>query len=133
MSTRFGMLSKSVLIVAAVACSDSDPIGGGGGGGGGNCPANTICMTASTFSPSTRTVGVNVPVTWTNNSTVTHNVTFTTPSAALAVGNGNAGNINPADPSTSHQRQFAAAGNYPFHCTIHGSPTSGMRGSVTVQ
>lgn len=96
-------------------------------------------MTASTFTsaagPASNpavTVATNAAVTWTNDSGVIHNVTFDTPTAALGVGNGSAGNI-PDHSSGSNQRQFAAAGGYPFHCTIHGTATSGMRGTVTVQ
>lgn len=78
------------------------------------------------------TVAINAPVTWTNDSGVIHNVTFDTPAAALAVGAGGSGNI--ADHSSgSNQRQFATANSYPFHCTIHGTASSGMRGTVIVQ
>ena len=133
MSTISRLLGSS-LLVATVACGSSGPVdpgggGGGGGVGGGNCPANTICMTASAFSPDSRTVGVNVPVTWTNNSITAHNVTFDTPSAARAVGAGGSGNFN-APVSSSNQRQFATAGTYPFQCTIHGPS---MSGTVVVQ
>ena len=34
--------------------------------------------------------------------------------------------------SGTYQRTFADAGSFPYHCTIHGTATSGMRGSVTV-
>ena len=96
-------------------------------------------MSASVFSsaagPTSNpavTVNVNTPVTWTNDSGIGHNVTFDTPAAALAVGAGGSGNI--ADhTSGSNQRQFATANSYPFHCTIHGTATSGMRGTVIVQ
>lgn len=134
MSTICRVLGSSVLMVVATACgSDSPgPGNGGGGGGGGNCPANSICMTSSLFSPTSRTVAANAPVTWTNNSTTLHNVTFSTPTAALAVGAGGSGDFN-APASSSSQRQFAAAGSYAFHCTIHGTATSGMRGTVVVQ
>ncbi|HET6760776.1 MAG TPA: plastocyanin/azurin family copper-binding protein [Gemmatimonadaceae bacterium] len=96
-------------------------------------------MTASTFTSAagpagnpTVTVAANAAVTWTNDSGTIHNVTFATPTAALPVGAGGGGDI-PDHSSGSNQRRFAAAGSYPFHCTIHGTPTSGMRGSVTVQ
>jgi plastocyanin len=130
-------LVGSALIVTTVACGNSEPIdpgggGGGGGVGGGTCPANTICMTASAFTPNSRTVGANVPVTWTNNSNQGHNVTFIAPAAALAVGNGGSGSFN-APVSSSNQRQFATAGTHSFYCNIHGTPTSGMRGTVVVQ
>jgi plastocyanin len=89
-------------------------------------------MTASTFTPLSLTVGVNAALTWINDSGTAHDVVFDTPGAALGVGAGAGGNFQAPSPSTN-QRQFAAAGSYPFHCTIHGSPTSGMRGTAVVQ
>jgi len=94
--------------------------------------SSSFTTTASTTQPVTLTVATNTAVTWTNNSGVDHNVTFDTPASALAVGNGSSGNI-PLHGSGSNERQFAAAGSYPFHCTVHGTATSGMRGTVTVQ
>ena len=89
-------------------------------------------MTAGAFDPTSRTVAANTAVTWDNDSGLDHTVTFTTPTAALGVSGGAGGSFN-APASSNNQRQFAAAGTYAFHCTIHGTPTSGMRGSVVVQ
>jgi len=90
-------------------------------------------MTGSTFTTAagttTLTVAINTPVTWDNGSSVLHDVTFNTSSAALGVSGGSGGNI-PLHSSGSNQRQFAAAGNYPFRCQQH-SP--GMTGTVIVQ
>jgi plastocyanin len=89
----------------------------------------TSFYTAAGSSITTLNAAPNTPVTWTNDSGVLHDVTFDTPSAALAVGNGSSGNI-PAHSTGSNQRQFAVIGNYPFHCTIHGTV---MHGTVNVQ
>jgi plastocyanin len=133
----FGALS---LILTAGSCGGGStaPGGpGGGGGAGGPCPANTFCMGSSVFfTPVTSnnpslTVGANTAVTWTNGDGGPHDVIFTNPTAALAVGNGTSGSI-PEHTSGSNQRQFANPGTYPFHCSIHGTATSGMRGSVVV-
>ncbi len=40
---------------------------------------------------------------------------------------------NGADPPKSYQVTFAAAGTYKYYCSVHGSPNSGMRGTVIVQ
>lgn len=128
------LLRGVVLLAATAAC-------GGGSDGAAlfgpsqtDCsPANTFCMTASAFAPTSRVVGVNAVAIWINDSGVIHDITFDTPQAALAVGEFlSAGNFQAPD-KTSHQRKFAAAGTYPFHCTIHGTATSGMRGAVVVQ
>jgi plastocyanin len=129
------------LILAAGSCgggSTAPGNGGGGGGSGGPCPANTFCMGSSVFfTPATSdnpslTLATNTPVTWTNGDGGPHDVVFTNPTAALAVPPGLSGNI-PQHTSGSNQRQFANPGTYPFHCTIHGTATTGMRGSVVVQ
>ena len=103
------------------------------------CPAGTFCMgsaiyytIAADYKNANLTVGRNVAVTWTNDSGTDHDVIFDTP-GALAVGNGNAGNISPVFRTGSFQRQFAAAGTYAFHCSLHGTPGAGMHGTVVVQ
>ena len=129
-----GLHGVLFLALTAISC---------GGDGGGvspppppppppppTCPANTFCLSgASSFSPTTRTVAGGTTVTWTNSSSVFHNVTWdnaTARNAALA-GDGT-GDI--ADFSNaSHTRLFNAAGAYGFHCTIH----PGMVGTLTVQ
>jgi plastocyanin len=90
-------------------------------------------MTASTFNPTSRTVNANTAVTWDNDSGVDHNVTFINPGSALGVGGGGGGSFDaPASSSSTYQRQFAASGTHNFYCSIHGAPTSGMRGSIIV-
>jgi plastocyanin len=91
--------------------------------------SSTFFTAASTGANPTITVGVNTAVTWTNDSGVQHDVIFSDPTAPQAVGNGNSGNIGLHTSGTS-QRQFAAAGTYPFHCTQH---PPGMIGTVVVQ
>lgn len=134
----FGALA---LAVGVMSC------GGGGGDGGGitpppppppppTCAANTFCMGASSFftaagtGTTTLTVAANTAVTFTNDSGILHDVTFDDPTTALAVGNGDSGDI-PVHTSGSHQRKFAVSGSsHPFHCTQHGQV---MHGTVTVQ
>lgn len=128
---KISYFSVAAFLSSATACSGPS-IGVGPGGGTVDCsPINTFCMAAQTFTPTTRTIGVNTPAIWINDSGVTHDVVFDTPAAALAVGLF-AGNFR-ASHQTSHHRKFAAPGSYPFHCTIHGTATSGMRGTVIVQ
>jgi hypothetical protein len=128
-----GLLGVLVLALTAVSC---------GGGDGGvspppppppppppTCPANTFCMGASNFSPTTRTVAGGTTVTWQNQSGVGHNVIWDNAAgrnAALAGdGTGDLGEFS----SGSHTRLFNAAGTYGFHCTIH----AGMNATLTVQ
>ena len=132
MSRASHLLGRFLLLAAAAACSSSTDGAGPLGQAPANCSIeNTFCMTTLSFAPTSRVVGVNAAAIWINESAVTHNIVFDTPEAALAVGVF-AGNFEAPD-KTSHQRKFAAAGSYAFHCTIHGTATSGMRGTVVVQ
>lgn len=140
----FQIGSTAALLAIALSCAGSgstSPNGSsnssGGSSGGYNtgnggdaaaCPANTFCLRASTFDPTSLTVTVGTTVTWDNNSGITHNVVFTNPTAAKSVGTGPSGDIGQTSSGTQ-ARSFATAGTYAFHCTIH----AGMDGSVTVQ
>jgi plastocyanin len=87
---------------------------------------------ASIVQSVTLTVAANSAVTWTNDSGIQHDVIFDSPASALAVGTGGSGNVG-LHTSGSNQRQFATAGHHPFHCSVHGTTTTGMRGDVVVQ
>jgi plastocyanin len=80
-------------------------------------------MNAATFSPTTLTLPRGSVVTWSNNSGVTHNVTFDTPAAVTG------GNI-PDFGSGTQTRTFPTAGSYHFICTIHGAT---MTATLTIQ
>lgn len=107
--------------------------GGGGGGGAGSTSASIAIGTGQVFDPSATTVPVGTAVTWTWNSCsndpyygetcVKHNVTWDDGSAPAS----------PSQSSGTYSRTFATAGTYAYHCTIHGTTSSGMRGTVTVQ
>jgi plastocyanin len=86
----------------------------------------------SIVQPVTLSVAANTAVTWTNDSGIQHDVIFDDPASALAVGTGGSGNIG-LHTSGSNQRQFTATGHHPFHCSVHGTTTTGMRGDVVVQ
>jgi plastocyanin len=114
MSVRGSILLAALL--AAAACSGDD-----GGDGGSGPPEGDIIVENNDFDPSSLEVAQGTGVVWAwSSGGVTHNVTFDD-----GVQSGNRSN-------GTYTRTFAAAGTFPYHCTIHGSATSGMRGSVTV-
>jgi len=90
-------------------------------------------MTALAFTPATLTVNSGATVTWQNDSGVIHNVVWVSAAgrnaAAAGDGTGDIANFG----AGSHARLFTAPGSYDFYCTIHGSPTAGMHGTLTVQ
>jgi plastocyanin len=90
-------------------------------------------MTSTTFSPSSVTVTAGTIVTWTNDAGTPHNVTWSSAAGRNAAGAGDGTGDTDSFASGSHTRVFATPGTYDFYCTIHGSPTAGMRGTLIVQ
>jgi plastocyanin len=112
-----------VALAAAVAgCGGSDY----GTAPGATCTptATRICMTASTFNPTTLTVSAGTEVTWLNGSSLAHTVTSSPSSTEVFDYNVGVGG--------SVSRTFNTAGTYEYYCELHGTPTDGMRGTITV-
>lgn len=126
----------AVLLVLG-GCGGSSPTGTGGGdpGGGGNGgngsggppdPVSTtqVSVADDVFLPEDIAVSANATVTWTWVGSDFHDVVWT--SAQL--------DDSPLQRTGVHEVTMpAAGGEYGYYCTIHGSPTSGMGGSVTVR
>lgn len=113
------MRLSSLLVIAVVgalpACGDDSS-------GPGACTpsATQICMSGSSFIPSTLSVAAGATVTWRNESGISHTVT-SDPGATEAFD-------EPVGDGDTFVRQFNTAGSYPYHCEIH----PGMDGTLTV-
>jgi plastocyanin len=85
--------------------------------------AASVTVGDSTFTPAAVQVLAGGVVTWTwPDGSVTHNVTWVTANLP-----------DSGDRSSgTFQVTFGAPGTFNYYCSIHGTPTSGMRGSVTV-
>jgi len=119
MSVRGSLILAALL--ATAACSD-DSGDDGGQGPGDPPPDGDILVRNNVFDPEALQVAPGATVVWVwSSGGQTHNVTF---EDGPQSGNKSSG---------TYERTFADAGAYPYHCTIHGSPTSGMRGVVTVE
>jgi plastocyanin len=108
--------ASSPTAAPASAPASAAPASAAGGGGGGTASAVTIQNFA--FNPATISVKVGTKVTWTNQDSAGHTVTFDTgsdTSDTLAQG-------------ATYDHTFDAAGSFAYHCKIH--PT--MKGTVTV-
>ena len=111
-----GTLFLAALLVAA-ACSGDN----GDGGQGPDEPEGDVLVRNNVFQPAELEVAPGATVVWAWASAgVDHNVTF------------DDGQASETQSSGTYERAFAAAGSFPYHCSIHGSPTSGMRGVVTL-
>jgi plastocyanin len=139
------MLRIRAIVPALFALSIAACGGGGDGGnptgptGNNNNPNNpkpggghTVTLTADSFSPASMTVPVNTTVTWNWDSCTTtgdgyggygqtcvsHNVLF------------DDGTTSGLQSSGSFTRHFDTAGEFNYHCSVHGAA---MSGKITVQ
>ena len=94
--------------VATAAASDS----------GGAATGNAVTIQGFAFAPSNLTVKAGTTVTWTNQDSVGHTVTFDSDGKGSdRLGNG-----------ATFSQAFATAGTFTYHCSIHSS----MTGTITV-
>jgi len=95
------------------------------GGPSGAVEIQLLTTGGNRFEPSNVTVAVGTTVTWTWVGGF-HDVTST--------GNpGFPGSGAPAASPKSFSHTFTTPGTYLYFCSVHGSPTAGMRGTVVVQ
>ncbi len=92
---------------------------------------NFLSVRNGTSNPAVDTVAVGGSVTWTwaASTGATHNIT---PPAAPPSFTGR-GNVTPPPLPEPHTATFATAGTYTYHCSLHGSAVSGMRGRIVVR
>ena len=100
--------SGSAAPTAATSQAPAAPAGG----------ATAVSIKDFAFAPASNSVATGSQVTWTNNDTTAHTVTFDDGSA-------DSGNLA---PGSTFDHTFASAGTFAYHCTIHSS----MHGTVTV-
>jgi len=81
----------------------------------------TVGSGGNVFTPPTTNCNVGDQVVWTW-AGGPHNVTSTN----------SAWSMSPTQSSGSFANTFSAAGPYFYYCTIHGTPTSGMKGEIIV-
>ena len=118
-----GLFGALILAAGVVSC-----------GGGGDtmttpptCAANTFCLEAQSFFPTTLSVAAGTTVTWENDGSGFHNVLWDDAAGKAAAGAPD-GTGDITDATLTHTRKFTAAGTYGFHCNVH----PGMNGILTV-
>jgi plastocyanin len=104
--------ASSVPAAAAPSLTASLPAVAPAGG------SSAVEMKDLAFNPASITVSSGSTVTWTNNDTTAHTVTFDDASADSGA----------RDPRSTFDHTFATAGTFAYHCNIH----SFMHGTVTV-
>jgi plastocyanin len=111
-SAPAGTTAPSAPPASAAPTSAAPPSAGGGGG-------SAVTIQNFAFSPQSLTVAVGTEVTWTNQDSTAHTVTFDT-------GGGASDNLA---QSATYKQTFSSAGSLTYHCSIH----TNMTGTVVVQ
>jgi plastocyanin len=102
-------------------------LGAGLAAAGAEAAATVVSLdsVANTFDPQTVTVRIGDTVTWNNPDPAgIHNV-FSDDGTTFSSG-------SPAGGPWTYSFTFTAAGNFGYYCQIHGSPSTGMFGTVVV-
>lgn len=120
------MRNTSLILTATVlsllGCSSYTSPGGGSDGGGGH--ATTIIVDNDFFNPTPDTVSAgNVTFSWATPSNG-HTLTWDSGPGTLPA---NTGTITSGTRVVTLQ-----PGTYEYHCAIHGSPGTGMHGTLVV-
>jgi plastocyanin len=131
--TAVGAMGLALLTACGSSTSPSSGGGGGGGGGyggggggAGGGHTTTITVGNNVFTPTPDTVAAGqVTFTWSTPSNG-HTVTWDSgPGTTLPAGSG--------QKSSGTYAATLQAGTYQYHCENHGSPGSGMHGTIVVQ
>lgn len=147
---RVAVAALAVLLAAggAAACGGDDDAGeddGGGlsgdggsdsdGGGDGDVPDDVVVLDGSevtvesldnTFRPQNIQVAPGTAVTWTNDGRNEHDV--------LPVeGDDWGAEVEDFQPGDAYEHTFDEPGVYDYYCSIHGTTTAGMVGTVVVE
>jgi plastocyanin len=119
--TGIGLLTA--VFILAVSCTKpyDNPYGMTGNTGVTGVKAvpgtNEVFIQDMTFNPGTITVAANTTIKWTNKDGVAHTVTSTT-------GLFDSGTIS---ANGTYTFTFAAAGTFPYYCTVHPSMTGTVK------
>ncbi len=96
--------------------------------------AITIQVINSRFNPAVDTVATGGTVTWVwGAGSTAHNVVPTGTPVIAPDPPGYPADSTTFDAPHTHQFVFPGAGTYRYYCTDHGTPTSGMKGSIVVR
>jgi plastocyanin len=145
-TTRGGGARRRVALLACVlalaafastACGDDGDEGGSGATSNTAGPdvewedltgedAVTVDTRDNTFSPENITVSAGAEVTWDNRGRNPHNAIPVDEDAFDEIA------LDELQPGDAVTRTFDEPGEYPYYCTLHGTPDRGMIGRIRV-
>jgi plastocyanin len=109
---RIRALISAIGAIAAAACSGGES---GGPTGPDQVPEGDVQVRNNFFDPAELTVAPGTTVVWAwNSGGVTHDIVF------------DDGADSGEQSSGTYERTFPTAGQFPYHCSIHGQSMSGV-------
>ena len=127
--TKLVVLAPAILLALSACSSSSTPSStstpppttpAASSSSTGSAAATVQATDEKVFTPATVTINAGQTVTWQNQGSLSHTVTFD---------NGPSFNQN-LDSGSTVNRTFSTAGTFKYHCTIHGAS---MSGTITVK
>jgi plastocyanin len=113
-----GLLALAVTLLLAVGC--------GGGAAGGLVDATAeVDAYDNSFRPGPLTVEAGTTVVWENRGRSYHDVVPTD-------GGGWGVTADTFGHGATYEHRFTEPGTYAYHCSLHGTPTKGMVGTIIV-
>lgn len=130
--------------LALGACSSDGNDSGDGGNDKGPVPTEgAVDETGSTevavaardnvFEPETVTVDAGTTVTWTNEGRNDHNIADASEAYTDATATPFEVEAVAFTPGDQYTATLDEPGNYAYYCTLHGTPTGGMIGTIIVE
>jgi plastocyanin len=125
-------VALGVVALVSVGCGDDgEPAGKASAGGAGPTPSlvegvvEPVGVIDNTFRPGSVEVATGTEVEWTNDGRNDHNV--------LPV-DGDDWGVEAADfaPDAVYRHRFTEPGTYHYYCSLHGTTTKGMVGTIVV-
>ena len=110
-------LAIAILLVPLAACGDD---------AGQNPQPTPITVTVGDdlYSPTTVTVPTGTTVNWNWTGIALHDLLWVAPNSPTGA---------PLQTTGTYQRVFNATGTFEYYCSLHGTPTSGMRGTIIIR
>jgi plastocyanin len=124
-AVAFAVFVVGASIAACGADAPSAP-GFGGGEAAGAGATTDVDAIDNSFLADTVTVAAGSTVTWTNNGRNDHNIVPVDANEKFGV------QLADFKPGASYSHMFAQPGTYRYFCSIHGTKTKGMTGTVVV-
>lgn len=123
--SRLSAVAVVSVLLTAGACGDDDSSGEAGDVSLVEGVEVEVSAIDNTFRPEEIEIAAGTEVRWTNDGRNIHNV-LPVEGEAWGV------EVDDFEPGDEYRHRFTEPGTYPYYCSLHGTTTAGMIGTVVV-